>query len=123
MAPLSDHSFYAAMLRFIAAKTDVADERMAAMMAALTAAAGEIETGSGFTIAADRLEIAARAFAGVAAFLQKQILPEVVADTNQAGERQVRWAIDTAMDAVNALLARAALREGEAVSLELPPPP
>ena len=63
------------------------------------------------------------ALAGFAAFLQKQILPEAVAHGNSLGERQIRWSIDTAMAAVNTLLARAALAEGQPVTITLPPPP
>jgi hypothetical protein len=120
---MSDHAFYANLLRFVAARTDRADPRTAAMMAALEAAAEEIAATGSFTVAPDRLDLTARAFAGVAAFLQKQILPEAVAHGHHDSERQIRWAVDTAMDAVNTLLARAALGQGEAVAVVLPAGP
>ena len=120
---MSDYSFYAGMLRFVAHKTEPADQRVQAMMAALIRHADAIETADRFNVAGDQLEITARAFAGVAAFLQKQILPEVVAAQNAPGERQVRWAIDTSMTVVNALLARAAQQSGTAAEIVLPAAP
>ena len=120
---MSDHAFYAGMLRFVAHKTAADDARITAMMTSLTQAADEIEAAGSVTVAAESLELTARAFAGVAAFLQKQILPEVVASANAAGEGQVRWAIETAMTAVNTLLARAAEPDGQSVTLRLGTPP
>ncbi|RAU22094.1 hypothetical protein CU669_10470 [Paramagnetospirillum kuznetsovii] len=123
---MSDHAFLAAMLRFVADKTEAAamdDPRTAAMMAGLRKAADEAETGSGLRVADQSLELTARAFAGFAGFLQKQILPEVVAHGNAVGEAQIRWSIDTAMAAVSTLLARAALPERGDVTIDLPPPP
>jgi len=121
---LSDYRFYASILRFVAQKTDRNDPQVAAMMAILEQAAAEIDSLGAFNVDADRLEMTARAFAGVAAFLQKQILPEVVAAENKPGETQVRWAIDNAMEAVNALLGRAALAEQRSdMRMTLPAPP
>lgn len=139
------YQFISSMLRFVAAKTETAapaaktktaapaaaDPRTAAMMAALRRAADDIEAGGGFEVAGDRLELTARALAGFAGFLQKSILPEAVAHGNTGGEAQVRWAVDAAMEAVNTLLSRAALRAGgetgeaagETVRITLPPPP
>lgn len=118
------------MLRFVAAKTGAAktgaaapDARTADMMAVLRRIADAAEQAPEFEVAGDGLELSARALAGFAAFLQKSILPEAVAHGNQAGEAQVRWAVDAAMDAVNTLLSRAALQEGRAVRITLPPPP
>ncbi|KIM00070.1 hypothetical protein CCC_02858 [Paramagnetospirillum magnetotacticum MS-1] len=93
------------------------------MAAILRRVADFAEQGSEIEVAADRLELSARAMAGFAAFLQKSILPEAVAHGNRAGETQIRWSVDAAMDAVNTLLARAALQEGQAVRITLPPPP
>jgi hypothetical protein len=120
---MSQFSFYAAILRFVAAKTERVDERVAGMMDELTAAAGQIEAGGRFQVAGDRLELTARAFAGVAGLLQKSILPEAVAHGNAAGETQIRWAVDAAMEAVSLLLSRAALQKGEPVEVVLPEPP
>ncbi len=120
---MSDYSFYAGMLRFVARKTDIEDARVRAMMTALLELTSEIEAEGRFSVAGDRLELTARAFAGVAAFLQKQILPEVVAATNKSGETQVRWSIDTSMDVVNRLLAHAAQQIGGDCAIVLPPPP
>lgn len=120
---MSDLSFYAAMLRFVANKTapEMAhDARGTAMMAALVRAGTCFEAGQPLRVPAAELELTARAFAGFAAFLQKQILPEAVAYGNEAGEKQVRWAVDTGMATVSLLLSRAALQEGQDV--ELPPP-
>lgn len=122
------YQFMSSMLRFVAAKTEAspaaaADPRTTAMMAQLRRAADELESGDGFEVAGDRLELAARALAGFAGFLQKSILPEAVAHGNQGGEAQIRWAVDAAMDGVNTLLSRAALGNGEAVRITLPPPP
>jgi len=123
---MTPYSFFSAMLRFVAAKTEAAaaqDARTAEMMAVLRRMADSVEGGAEFEVPGDGLELSARALAGFAAFLQKSILPEAVTHGNQAGETQIRWSVDAAMDAVNTLLARAALREGLAVRLTLPPPP
>jgi hypothetical protein len=123
---LSDHSFFAALLRFVAAKTASAgidDSRTQSLVAELYAAAEAVDAGTVITVASDRLELAARAFAGFAAFLQKQILPEAVAHGHAPAEAQLRWAVDTAMAMVSTLLTRAALEERGAVTLDLPPPP
>lgn len=122
---MSPYLFYSAMLRFVATKTETAapDARTADMAAILRRVADFAEQGSEIEVAADRLELSARAMAGFAAFLQKSILPEAVAHGNRAGETQIRWSVDAAMDAVNTLLARAALQEGQAVRITLPPPP
>ena len=124
--PVSEYSFFAAMLRFIAnksASSGLDDPRTEAMMAELRHTAQAVESGAPITVAAERLELAARAFAGFAAFLQKQILPEAVADGNTQAEAQLRWAVDTAMAMVSTLLTRASLEEQSDVSLDLPPPP
>jgi hypothetical protein len=121
--PLLDYSFYVAILRFIARKTERSDPKVAQMMDALLQAAAEIEASGRFTVAAEQLETTARAFAGVGAFLQRQILPEVVAEINDSGERQVRWAVDAAMGAVNTLLARAVETPRLDVEITLDAPP
>ena len=123
---MSDHSFFSALLRFVATKTAQAgmdDPRTQAMVAELHAAAEAVEARTNITVVSERLELAARAFAGFAAFLQKQILPEAVAHGHGLAEAQLRWAVDTAMAIVSTLLARAALEGRGAVTLDLPPPP
>ena len=125
---MSSYSYFSSMLRFVAAKTEesaaaAADPRTATMMATLRRMADAAEAGTEIEVAADCLELTARALAGFAGFLQKSILPEAVAHGNTGGEAQIRWSVDTAMDAVNTLLSRAALQEGQAVRLVLPPPP
>lgn len=109
------------LLRFIAAKGERPDPGVMAQMKALEAAATQIEDTGTFEVAGAELAVAARAFAGVAAFLQQQILPEAVADGNAAGERQVRWAVDQAMEIVNLLLCRAAETPGEPVTVVVRP--
>lgn len=125
---MSSYSYFSSMLRFVATKTEASgaaavDPRTTAMMAALRQLADAAETGAEIVVPADQLELTARALAGFAGFLQKSILPEAVAHGNTGGEAQIRWSVDTAMDAVNTLLSRAALQEGQAVRLILPPPP
>jgi hypothetical protein len=123
---MPSYSFYSAMLRFVAAKTEAIapqDARTVDMMAVLRRIADKVEHEADFEVPGDGLELTARAFAGFAAFLQKSILPEAVAHGNHAGEAQIRWSVDTAMNTVNTLLSRAALQEGCAVRITLPPPP
>ena len=76
---VASHGFYAATLRFVAAKLPGGDARTEAMVVQLQAAARSFEAAGSATIAPGDLEVAARAFAGVAGFLQKEILPETVA--------------------------------------------
>ena len=123
---MSDISFFAAMLRFVATKTEASgpgDPRTQAMMAELRLAAAAVEAGSPVTVTADRLELAGRAFAGFAGFLQKQILPEAVALGHGQAEAQLRWAVDAAMAMASSVLAGAARDEPGDVALDLPPPP
>lgn len=120
---MSDHDFYAAILRFVARRSDRSDPNVAAMMDELLAAADEVSARGRVTVAADRLELAARAFAGIAGLLQKDILPETIAHGNEAGERQVRWAVDASMEAVNLLLGKASLEDRSTVEIVLPPAP
>lgn len=118
------YAFYTAMLRFIAGRTEVAgDPRAAAMMSELTLAADAIDRGGAVTVPAGRLEIAARAFAGVAGVLQRQVLPSAVAEGNAAGERQIRWAVDASMEVMRTLLTAAAEGVGQDIRVDLPAPP
>ena len=123
---VSDYSFFSALLRFVATKTasvGMDDPRGRALVAELHAAAVAVEDGPELCVTAENLELAARAFAGFAAFLQKQILPEAVAHGHGQAEAQLRWAVDVAMGWVSTLLTRAALEERGRVNLDLPPPP
>ena len=94
------------------------------MVAELARIADTIEAGKDIEVPIDKLRLAARGLAGVAGFLQEQILPEVVAAGNAAGERQVRWVIDTSMRMMTRLTTRAELGgdDGPFV-LTLPAPP
>ena len=70
------------------------------------------------------MRIAARALAGVAGFLQQQILPEVVAAENKFGEVQIRWVIDTSMSVMANLMAHAETsKDSEDYEVVLPPAP
>ena len=99
---MSDYAFYAAMLRFVEGKirhsgAAQADPRTGMMMDLLAGAAESVAAGRTMHFAADRLDLAARAFAGFAAFLQKQILPEAVAHGNAEGEQErVQQCVNTA---------------------------
>jgi len=99
-----DHAAFAAMLRFVARKTAEADPQARTMAAILEAAADGLEREGRLAVVTDQPELAARAFAGFAAFLQKRILPEAVAHANGTGERQIRFAVDQAMDTVHHLM-------------------
>lgn len=121
---MSDYGFFAAHLRFIVSKTEATTPDIGAMMEQLRHIAEAVETDREIAVAPDQLRIAARGLAGLAGFLQEQILPEVVAAQNVAGECQVRWVIDTSMRFMAALTTRAELDgTGEPLVLTLPPPP
>lgn len=107
------------MLRFVASRTERSDRRIAAMLDLMLDAAQEFEESGVFRLTAEQVPLAARAFAGVAAFLQKQILPPAVSAGNASGERQIRWAVDTAMASVNSLLTRAATTDDAIAILSL----
>jgi glucan biosynthesis protein len=108
-------AFYTSLLRFVAARTPGGDDRVDTMMAILRAAADSFDATGSFT--ATDLNLTARAFAGMAAMLQKQILPEAVANGHAEAERDIRWAVDTAMDAVNLLLRQATFDDTQPVTL------
>lgn len=88
-----NYKFYAALLRFVSAKTDQADVNVRAVMSELENAASQLDEGSQFNILASRAHAASRGFAGVAQFLQHRILPEAQAHGNQTGIGQIEWAI------------------------------
>ncbi len=119
---MTDYRFYTGLLRFVAAKADPRDTATAAVMAHLAPLADEIDRAGGvFTVAPADLATTARAFAGVAGFLQKQILPEAVAHGHAEVERRLRWSVDASMEAVRILLVHAAEGAGQAVTVRLPP--
>jgi len=121
---MSDYKFFAGYMRFVATKTPRDSAEIAEMMDELARIAASLEATGGFSVAGDKLDAAARAFAGIAGFLQQQILPEVVAAQNPRGEAQVRWVIDTSMTLMGSL--RAAAERGDhdpATKINLPSPP
>lgn len=122
---MADYGFYIAQLRFVARTTERVTPQVGEMMDELTRIADAIEAeGYAVTIPADRLRLAGRALAGVAGLMQQKILPEVVAAGNAVGEAQVRWTIDSSMEAVANITVHAELTgDGEDYRVILPPPP
>ncbi|WP_157231199.1 hypothetical protein [Kiloniella laminariae] len=134
------YDFYIAYLRFLAKRTERINDEVAEMMDILGSVADQIEAGQAetgqaetgpaegkpvaFVLSAVQLRLGARALAGVAGFLQKQILPEVVANQNSAGERDVRWVIDTSMALTSKILMHAEItKDAEELAVTLPQPP
>lgn len=111
---MPDYRFYTDLLRFIAAKAGAEAERLTPMADEFDATGGEI------TVAPMDFAPAARAFAGVAGFLQQQILPETVAHGHVEVEKRVRWSVDASMDCVRVLLAHAAEGTDRPVTVRLP---
>jgi hypothetical protein len=111
---MSQSPDFAAILGFVAVRMPVAPDTPAAeYRKVLRALQAEIvATGRGRVAPAER-ERTARALAGIAGFLQREILPETIAHANPAAECQIRAAIDTAMGAVTTLMTAAARQEPE----------
>ena len=120
---MADYGFYAGILRFVASTSERLDPRVTAMMECLDHAAAAIDQAGTYTVIHDQREYYARALAGVAAFLQKQILPETIAEANAVAEAQVRWAIDTSMDSMTQILQAQAAQHQDPVVIAFPPPP
>ena len=121
---MNPYAFYAAQLRFAAMKTERSDDDVSDMMDQLQAIADQIDQGEKFEVKASHMRSAARALAGVAGFLQKQILPEVVAAGNAIGEAQVRWTIDTSMSLMATMMTHAEMtNDQEDLELTLPKAP
>jgi len=127
---MSDYDFLAGFLKYVGDTTQRETPEISEMMDELLRAADELKQTGQITVPEDRLHLAARAMAGVAGFLQKQILPEVVAAENEKGQIQVRWVIDTSMAAMGQLLGHAELTKNDTTSSEgrdfvvqLPSPP
>lgn len=127
---MSEYGFFIAHLRFVATRTERDDPDVSAMVDQLQRISDAVENTGGFSVPVDKLDTAGRALAGLAGFLQQKILPEVMAAGNTTGERQVRWVIDTSMNLMSSLLARAGSSEAteahdssESMVFKLPPPP
>lgn len=120
---MTDYNFFIAQLRFVANRTERESDDVSRMMDALLSLADDIDKGDGtFFVTAEELKITSRALAGVAGFLQQHILPEVVAAANGAGEKQVRWSIETCMALMAQLMSHAELSKGaEGLGVTLPP--
>lgn len=121
---MARYDFYIGFLRFVAARTECETPEISAMMAELSRMADELAETDCFTVKQDKMALAGRALAGVAGLLQQSILPEVVAAGNKTGEAQVRWVIDTSMEQMSLLTARAEIsKAGDVYQATLPEPP
>ncbi len=124
---MSEYDFFVAHLRFVATRTARDNPDVTEMVDQLQRIADAVENTGGFAVPANKLKTAGRALAGLSGFLQQQILPEIIAAGNANGERQVRWVIDTSMNIMTTLLARAEAPgtndASESSVFKLPPPP
>ncbi len=120
---MADYDFYAAILRFVASTATRTDPRVATMMECLELAADYVDSDGYFRVEADQRELFARALAGVAAFLQERILPETVGEGNKEAETQVRWAVDTSLDALNQILRAQTDSVQGTINVMFPDPP
>ncbi|MEH6630424.1 MAG: hypothetical protein V7776_06350 [Halopseudomonas aestusnigri] len=121
---MSKYSFYIGHLRFIANRTERINDDVGLMMDILNSIASQIEDRDKFTLKANELRAGGRALAGLAGFLQKQILPEVVSAQNDVGEKQVRWVIDTSMALTSKILMHAEItNDKDELTLALPEEP
>lgn len=121
---MSEYKFYAGYLSFVANRTTPTTDEIRQMMEVLDDIAEILRVDSTFTVKKNKLRITARAFAGLAGFLQKNILPEVTNKRNTIGELQIRWVIDTSMELMSNLMVHAELTSdsGDFVAI-LPKPP
>jgi hypothetical protein len=121
---MSEYDFFVSHLRFIASRTDRDNPDVTVMIDQLERIADAVENTGGFAVPPEKLRVAGRGLAGLAGFLQQQILPEVIAAGNTRGEIQVRWVIDTSMNLMSTLMARAdSDNSNESAVFKLPPPP
>lgn len=121
---MSEYKFYANYLSFVAKKTTPTTDEIKDMMHELYCIAEILEVGSTFTVKKNKLRLTARAFAGLAGFLQQHILPEITETRNQIGEMQLRWVIDTSMDLMSNLIVHAELTgDADDFIVVLPKPP
>lgn len=120
---MTKYNFFSAQLRFVANRTVCESGDVKSKIDQLLAIADAVEGGNeNFFIAAENLKIASRALAGVAGFLHQHILPEVIADANTAGEKQVRWTIDACMEMMAQLMTHAELSpDAKGLFITLPP--
>jgi hypothetical protein len=120
---MAEYDFYASILRFVSSTATRTDPRVAAMMDCLEQAADYIDADGYFRVEIDQRELYARALAGVAAFLQERILPETIGEENKEAETQVRWAVDTSLEALNQILKAQADGLQATVTINFPDPP
>lgn len=121
---MSNYNFYAGYLRFVAQNTTADTPEIRDMMAELGYIANILEQEVTFTVEQNKLHITARALAGVAGFLQQNILPEIINAKNVSGEREVRWVIDASMTIMSNLMVHAELADNsDGFLVELPKSP
>lgn len=121
---MSNYNFYAGYLRFVAQNTTADTPEIRDMMAELGYIANILEQEVTFTVEQNKLHITARALAGVAGFLQQNILPEIINAKNVSGEREVRWVIDASMTVMSNLMVHAELaNNSDGFLVELPKSP
>ncbi len=121
---MSKYAFFIGHLRFIANRTERINDEVSVMMDILKSVADQIEKSDNFTLKANELRAGGRALAGLAGFLQKQILPEVVSAQNEVGEKEVRWVIDISMALTSKILMHAEItKDLEGLTLKLPEAP
>ena len=120
---MTNYKFFVAQLRFVANRTERESGDVACKVDALLVIADEVDGGNRkIFIAAKNLRNTSRALAGVAGFLQQHILPEVIADANVTGEKQIRWTIETCMALMAKLMTHAELtKDAEGLYVTLPP--
>jgi hypothetical protein len=121
---MTDYNFYADYLIFFVNKTADETFEIKEMMGEIAMISKVLKNNNSFLVLAKNLRVTARAFAGVAGFLQQHILPEVLEAKNNVGEVQVRWVIDTSMSIVTTLISHAELtKDKESFVVMLPVPP
>jgi len=121
---MSIYNFYAGYLRFVAENTTPDSLEIQDMMAELNYIAKILENNTMFTVEKNKLLMTSRALAGVAGFLQQQILPEIIEAGNTSGEIQIRWVINTSMNIMSNLMVHAELKNNcDGFVAVLPEPP
>ncbi len=121
---MNSYAFFSAQLRFAASKTERSTPELEEMMDQLVVIADQVDEAPKFKVEARYMRSAARALAGVAGFLQQQILPEVIAAENAVGEAQVRWTIDTSMSLMATMMTHAEMtNDRDDLELTLPEAP
>jgi hypothetical protein len=121
---MSIYNFYAGYLRFVAENTTPDSPEIQDMMAELNYIAKILENNTMFTVEKNKLLMTSRALAGVAGFLQQQILPEIIEAGNTSGEIQIRWVINTSMNIMSNLMVHAELKNNcDGFVAVLPEPP